>query len=324
MITITTEAPVVQENNIDTLLMNAARVKAACSKEYTPSPTVLMENKDHEMRERAIILLESAITFDDLNECPEMRSKTTIREAIRACIAKAYLKDETAYYKAVYYRHQGWINELCTLWLDMKGVYVEEDGLSDWEQTVFETVKTRKSSRPDVKAPYRTNVYAGHIKRSPNYYEHTINKEHAVALAFAWLEGDNSVQPINKEKTRHRSNGAWILVFDSKHFSGIHHSIESVTVTIDKDALRHHGMEDRDTGEPMHIDLKRGSHPRTWFKKELGKKWPAPRKELEEEEAPRWKYKTSGKAPSNGHPMRPIAVIQFKRALVALRALRMG
>jgi len=264
-------------NMIDHVDMIDDTTDTELAQDYTP-----WTDPKKEWRDRAINQLEGGLTINDLRETARASSlpargsvmyRSLFEDALATCMAMLYLKDEQQY-EAVARRLPKTEKGIGRLYdLIMQIVLQEDDGLDDWEQTVFETIKSRPHLYEDEFTMDVVNVYPGFIKmnRKLKWLIPNINRDEAKALAFGWLEGDTKAEPLNKPKTRHRENGDWILVFDRRWFTGLDSRIETVTITISAEAFVQHSIEDRDDGSWSNVELKRGRKPGFNVKKVIDK-----------------------------------------------------
>lgn len=222
-----------------------------------------------EWHDRALIQTESGMTVDILREMARhgalpargtVHYRSLFQDALATCMARLFLADE-AQFCVVSRRMPQTEAEIGRLHDLLSKVKLEQDGgFTDWERTVFETIRTREHLYEDEFSIGPVNAYPGFIRmdRALQHLSGAIDMDRARTLAFGWLEGDDSAEPLNKPKTRHRENGDWILVFDRAWFPGLDSRIETVTVVVTKEAFEEHSLEDRDLGSWYKVELRRG------------------------------------------------------------------
>lgn len=201
--------------------------------------------------------VESGLNFDDLMECwkagtlpasdtPEFVA--LVDEAMLTTLAKAELIDHKLADRLLMVEEP---KEVRAFWDLLKRGVRPMGGLGDWDKTVFETIRCREHLYEDEWTEGYFEVQLG------DFRFFTGLNDPRVMVAVAWLEGDDTVQPVNDVKSRHRDNGDWILEFDSGRKTKWGKAITYVVIVhacaFDPDAF-----EDRSTGEEDHVVLRRG------------------------------------------------------------------
>lgn len=233
--------------------------RARMAQAYDGTPSVVhavseAEAREGEWRQRATVVLESNITFDDIDLVPEWKSnRELLIEAVAACVAKAWLCDKRLYNVAV--KNHTNPSVMHKVWKALHASPARFGGATDWESTVFETIRCRKHLYEDE---YTEGMFE--VQYGDNIRFFAGLNDPRVMTAVAWLEGDNNVTPVNGRRDQHRDNGDWILEFDSgkRNRKG---EMMTYKVIVHAASFNPHAIEDRDECCWENIELKRGRKP---------------------------------------------------------------